>query len=79
MSGYLDLIFEYLLSFVAVQKEKINKEKTKFCCFKCRQDVTVEGHFNPGPFNPRLFKNELFYLGLFNQEFLNPGVEKVHG
>ena len=23
MSGYLDLIFEYLMSFVAVQKEKI--------------------------------------------------------
>ena len=29
MFGYLDLIFEYIMSFFAIQKEKIYKEKIK--------------------------------------------------
>ena len=45
----------------------------------------VEGHLNPGlfnpklqpqSFNPRLFNHERFNPGLFNHEFLNHGVEK---
>ena len=36
----------------------------------------VEGHLNPGLFNPKLQPHELFNPGLFNHEFLNHGVDK---
>ena len=35
--------------------------------------------FNHNPFNPRYFKHELSYPGLFNHKFLKYGVEKFRG
>ena len=33
---------------------------------------SVEGHLNPGLFNPRVFNHELFNPRLFNHELFNP-------